>query len=408
MSSTSPTSDLRVVAPQSSSHIDEWADQLERGRWPGYIIDGDLTLRFLSSELRAFMSDSLGREVDDATAGVGQNIFEALLGEAWAATVHPDSLARVMPRVMAYLKEEFEDTPGGAARFVPEEFKPFFEAAPQVESHGMLADRFDYTVPGLPSHPVEFLLTGLRSRDGQLHGVVCVSQIGLRPTLVSLLSRGDERMFERMAELQEPKRCQGAILFADLQGSSRLSRILPTRTYFSFIRSLATGADKAVASNGGVVGRHAGDGVSGFFLMSEGDASSVAAGAIAAAREIHAHASQAISDVVEEMGVDPKDYGMNIGLHWGASLFMGQLVPGGRLDVTALGDSVNECARIQEAADDGAILASKQLVEQLLPEDAAAVAVDLDHLVYRPISEMENVSAKAIRDAGLIPVSRLA
>ncbi len=87
---------------------------------------------------------------------------------------------------------------------------------------------------------------------------------------------------------------------------------------------------------------------------------------------------------------------------------MGQLVPGGRLDVTALGDSVNECARIQEAADGGVVLASKQLVEQLMPRDASRVGVELDKLVYRPIAELDNVSPKAIRDAGLIPVTRLA
>lgn len=292
---------------------------------------------------------------------------------------------------------------------MPEPFKPFFEAATEIGSYGMLSDRFQYTVPNLPSLTVEFLLMGMRGRDGELLGVICVSQMGVRPTLVSLLARGDERMFERMAQLQEPTRCQGAILFADVQGSSRLSRILPTSTYFSFIRSLATEADAAIASNGGVVGRHAGDGVSGFFLMSESsDASHVAGSAISAARAIHAHAGEQIDRLMSEAGLDRNDYGINIGLHWGASLYMGQLVPGGRLDVTALGDSVNECARIEEAARGGVILASKQLIEQLEPADAQQLDIELDSLVYRTISDLDGVSDKAVRDAGLIPVTTLA
>lgn len=408
MSSQPDSPPLRIVASEDQSYIAEWARELEHGRWPGWICDGDLILRYASNELKTFMGRSLGREIDDEAAGVGSRIFDALTNEAWMATVSAESRARLLPRVMGYLKDEFHDQPGAAEKFVPDAFMPFYESATQVESYGLLTERFEYTVPGLPSLPVEFLLMGMRDRDGNLIGVICVSQMGLRPTLVSLLARGDERMFERMADLQEPTRCQGAIVFADLQGSTRLSRILPTSTYFSFIRTLATNADGAIASNGGVVGRHAGDGVSGFFLMADGgNASEVAASAIQAAHTIRSRAVEAIAEVAREARVEPEDYAMNIGLHWGASLYMGQLVPGGRLDVTALGDSVNECARIQEAARGGAALASKQLVEQLVAADAERVGVDLDKLIYRPIAELDHASEKAVQDAGLIPVTEL-
>jgi class 3 adenylate cyclase len=348
--------------------------------------------------------------LNDDDAGIGRNIFEALLNEAWSSAINPESLAGLMPRAMGYLKDEFADIPDHLERYVPEAMMPFYESAePQPSGKSLLAGRFDYTVPELPSLPIEFLLSGLRDRDGRLLGVVFVSQMGVRPTLVSLLARGDERMFQRMAELQEPTRCQGAILFADLQGSSRLSRILPTSTYFSVIRALATGADKAIAANDGVVGRHAGDGVSGFFLLSQGeDASGVAASASTAAHTIHDWARESLRAAVEGAGLQVEDYGMNIGLHWGASLYMGQLVPGGRLDVTALGDSVNECARIQEVAENGSVWASKQLLEQLSSLSADKVGIDLDTQVYRPISELENASVKSVRDAGLIPVTRLA
>ena len=388
------------------SPISDWAEELERGRWPGWIIDGDLRLRFASSELKSFMSASLGKDIDDELAGVGEPILEALANEAWASTITADSLARLMPRVMGYLKDEF----GGeeAKRLVPPHMRPFFDAALDVSNSGVLSEHFEYAVPGLPSLKVEFLLAGIRGSDGSLQGVLCVSQMGVRPTLVSLLARGDERMFERMANLQEPRRCQGAVLFADLEGSTRLSRLLPTSAYFSMIRSLATHADAAIADNDGVVGRHAGDGVSAFFLVSDGaNASNIAASAITTARRIQTAATEAIAEAVRDMDVDPGDYKMNVGVHWGASIFMGQLVPGGRLDVSALGDSVNECARIEEAARGGALLASKQLVEQLTDPDARQIGVDPDRLVYRPISELEHVSEKAARDAGLIAVTKL-
>ena len=409
MASTAGRPHLHSVEDERAHYFEQWAQELERGRWPGWIMDGDLVLRYASTEGKSFMSTSLGREVNDADAGVGQNIFDALTNDAWRSTISPESLATLMPRMMGYLKDEFADTQRDPSSFVPEAFMPFYEAATDVDSYGVLSDRFDYTVPDLPSLAVEFLLFGIRGREGDLLGVVCVSQMGVRPTLVSLLSRGDERMFERMADLQEPKRCQGAILFADLQGSSRLSRMLPTSTYFTFIRSLAMAADAAIASNGGVVGRHAGDGVSGFFLLSDGDsASEVAASAVRAARDIHEQVFAKLEAAGGEAGIEADRFGMNIGLHWGASLYMGQLVPGGRLDVTALGDSVNECARIEEAAQGGSFLASKQLIEQLSEAEATKLGIDLDRLLYKPISEMDNVSEKAIRDAGLIPVTKLA
>ena len=86
---------------------------------------------------------------------------------------------------------------------------------------------------------------------------------------------------------------------------------------------------------------------------------------------------------------------------------IGQLVPGGRLDIVALGDAVNECARIQECADPHQTLASKQLIERLSPDDAATLGVKTKEIRFRPISEVEEANDKAIAVAGAIPVAIL-
>lgn len=334
--------------------------------------------------------------------------MHALLSEAWTATMSPESLMRLMPRAMEYVKGEFKFSEEEARGLVPEPFWSFYESAQDNPPYGMVTDSFMYTVPGLPEVPVEFLLFAIRDSEGRFMGAGCVSQMGLRPTLVSLLSRGDEDMYQRMANLQEPRRCRGAILFADLEGSSKLSRTLSTRTYFRLIRSMATAMDRAIASNGGVVGKHAGDGASGLFLIAENeDPSEMAEGAMAAAREIRRAAKDVIEELCEGTSVDPAGLGINVGLHWGASLFVGQLVPGGRLDITALGDSVNECARIQEAAKGGQLLASKHFLEHLSSDAVAAAGLDLDSVTYRTIAEIEGVSEKAARDAGSIPVTQI-
>jgi class 3 adenylate cyclase len=75
--------------------------------------------------------------------------------------------------------------------------------------------------------------------------------------------------------------------------------------------------------------------------------------------------------------------------------------------VTALGDEVNECARIQESASGGALLVSKTALEQISAEAAEALEVDPRHARYTTIAELPEASEKARRDAGAIAVAQL-
>jgi class 3 adenylate cyclase len=66
---------------------------------------------------------------------------------------------------------------------------------------------------------------------------------------------------------------------------------------------------------------------------------------------------------------------------------------------------MNECARIEGAAREGAILASKDLVERLGTSDAEATGLDPDALAYTMLGEIDGASDKAVRDAGAIAVT---
>jgi class 3 adenylate cyclase len=223
------------------------------------------------------------------------------------------------------------------------------------------------------------------------------------------VSRGDEEMYGRMARLTEPGRREAAVLFADLQSSAVLSRRLPSAAYFKLIRAITTAMDEVVVAEKGIVGKHAGDGVTAFFLSEDlGSGSAAARAAIQAARRITEGAARAAKEVGDETGlIESADCNVNVGLHWGGALYMGQLVTGGRLEVTALGDRVNEAARIQESARDGEVLASKSLLEHLTDADAQALAIDPDAVIYRTVAELDSASDKALRDAGGIPVTVL-
>lgn len=142
--------------------------------------------------------------------------------------------------------------------------------------------------------------------------------MGVRPSLVALLSRGDPAMYERMARLTEPA-ARRALTFCDLHGSVALSRTIPNIACFRLMRDLWSGLDQVVAGELGL-------------LPERGPRHAVGL------------TEKAFRGALEE------PCRMKIGLHWGGGPYVGQPVPGGQLDITAPGDEVNEVARVQDRA----------------------------------------------------------
>ena len=164
--------------------------------------------------------------------------------------------------------------------------------------------------------------------------------------------------------------------------------------------------DEIVVERDGLIGKHVGDGVTGFFLADDhGSRSTAARVAIEAARDIAGLADRVAKSTAAGRLLGPDQWRINIGIHWGSTLYIGQMATGGRLEVAALGDEFNEALRIQMTADDGAALASKALIERLDAEDAEALGLEPERMTYRTVAELPTASAKAIRDAGTVAVT---
>jgi class 3 adenylate cyclase len=241
----------------------------------------------------------------------------------------------------------------------------------------------------------------LLDEAGVLAGVALVAKPAIRGTVLSMLALGDTRLFDRIFELTSARRRPAAILFADLEGSTALSRRLGAAEYFALLRRFARDGDDVIVSAGGVVGKHAGDGVTAFFL-GEGPAgeADAAAAAIRAARSIR----DAMPAIARRSEIEPSELLVRFGLHWGATVHVGRLLTAGRIEVTAIGDEVNEAARIEACATGGRLLASKALVARLRDEDAHALGLDLARMRYTALSELPTATEKARRDAPAIPV----
>ncbi|HME05351.1 MAG TPA: adenylate/guanylate cyclase domain-containing protein [Solirubrobacteraceae bacterium] len=245
-------------------------------------------------------------------------------------------------------------------------------------------------------------LIPVRDGDGQLVGTVMLSKPAASMAVLGTLGAGgDPRRFERMQQVAKAGRRPAAILFADLESSSPLARRLSTASYFALVRRMVRTADHAVIDAGGLVGRHVGDGVVAFFLAeSAGSESTAARSCIQAARNI----KDAMSEVAVRSELAPGELTMRFGLHWGATLYVGQIATTGRAEVTALGDEVNEGARVEACATGGRTLASKALLERLDTDDAIILDLDPDHITYTPLTELPTATEKARRDAPAIAV----
>jgi len=252
-----------------------------------------------------------------------------------------------------------------------------------------------------------YLGARVHDTNGELLGYLFVYGQDVPGSVAMLLMRGDRAMHERMAELVQPGQRSAAVLFADLQASGSLSRRLATSVYFRLVQDIRTAIEDAVDRCGGIVGKHAGDGVTAYFLSEQlGGGSHAARAGIETARLLPQYAHDAASALANEgLPVEPSGCELKIALHWGPSLYIGQVASRGRLEITALGDEMNEAARIEQSARGGQVLASKLLLERLNPEDAAALGLDPTRIAYRALADLEGVSEKAVRDAGALAVA---
>lgn len=391
------------------TRLREVLNEIGETRWAASLIDADWNLVWVSDELKVLLGES-----DEEKLGYGCHILECWLRETWLKMITQESQVDAFLQGMPYV---IGGTPGGIARV-----KEILANHADVDLSGLSLEGLEpKEAPPIWVHNIEYVQEGfgpsvvrclamrLYASEGEHLGTLHLYGSALPARILAMVARGDERMFERMSRLVQPGRRKAAVLFADLQDSGVLSRRLPSAAYFRLVSAITAAMDKVVIEHEGIVGKHVGDGATAFFLAEDaGSSSAAAAAAIRAARDICRAVAVAAKDVGTEVNlVEAADLKVNVGVHWGGTLYMGQLVTGGRLEITALGDSVNECARIQESARDGEILVSKSIAEHLTQEDAASLGIDPDAVVYRPIADLPMASEKAVRDAGTIAVTVL-
>ena len=370
----------------------------DTGHW-AWVVDRDWRLVYVTDDLR----ESFGAGVL-AHHAVGHHFFgeeQLAASHTWRFGPNADELQRVLFSICGGLV--LHDT-GGDRDAIRDATAPLFHDlidALEPDDGGCLGAVI-LASSIREALNVHLLALRVRDVDGGVQGTVLITKprVGMA-TAGAMLFELDLDHLAQMQRMAAPGRRPAAILFADLEGSSPLARRLSTSRYFTLGRRLVRAADRCIIDAGGLVGRHAGDGVMAFFLAeSLGSESAAARGCITAVRALRA----AVRDVATRSDLDPADVIVRFGLHWGSTLYVGSINTGGRSEVAALGEEVNQAARIEACATGGRALASRDLIERLDPDDAAALGLDPDRLTYTPLRDLDTATEKARRDAPAIPV----
>jgi class 3 adenylate cyclase len=299
-------------------------------------------------------------------------------------------------------------TPGGREelrRVVDPEFADLVdELQPEVPPAAWAPARLSATIAGLDA-AASYALFRISDAHGAVAGFCSVSKPAAGMSqLGAAVQTADRDHLERMQAVQHADRRPAAILMADLEASSPLARRLSAASYFAFVRRWVRAVDQCVVDAGGIVGRHAGDGIVAFFLPeSIGSESRAARSCIIAARALR----DTLTEIAARSEIPASEPSLRFGLHWGATLYIGRIITAGRSEVTALGDEMNEAARIEACATGGRVFASKALIERLDRADAEALQLDTTHTTYMPLGELTTASDKARRDASSIAVCEM-
>jgi class 3 adenylate cyclase len=394
----------------NNSWLRSTIEQIEATGWAAEIYDAQWRLLWISEEMKVFL-DGETKELDGQSVGYGLHMLEVYGLEPWQNILTDESfkssIETGLPFVAFDTPVPLETIPGPLV----ESFRPVIAKTEPQSPPPFYSTELELLQDGLPPVKINCMHTRIYDANQQLVGTAKIYGPGMRSSLLNLVTRGDPEMFERMIRLVNPGRQSVAIMFADLRGSTKLSRELSDAAYWRLITSLTKAMDDVVVKHNGIVGKHSGDGISAFFLTDDhqNSISKTIYSLILAAREIREKTVEVSKQAARDVGLkdDSIDAQMKIGLHWGSNVFMGQIVSGGRLEVTALGEEVNDCARIEESASGNQILASKSLLERLRRQDAERLSINVAAKKYRILSEISAETDKAVRDQINIPVTEL-
>lgn len=228
------------------------------------------------------------------------------------------------------------------------------------------------------------------------------------------LLMGRERLIKAVLSRRIPSLTPLCILSAKLHSELHLRTALPPHEYFDFINQIVLTSHQCFKEHGGTPGRSFQEAVVCFFLSAPESPQHYLHQALHCA-----HALQQMIGTVDKRWKYRKSWNntvrMNMGIHCGHE-WLGTIPSSVAFEFTVMGDTLAETTKLSEFAQNGAIWASKKVIENLSPEHRQLVEFGIrlglyhDRFVspgiYSQVQEL--LSAEELQRRALQPISNLA
>ena len=237
-------------------------------------------------------------------------------------------------------------------------------------------------------------------------------------SLLHFLARRDE-VIRSLLRRRLPVLTHLVALVADLQNSVRICAELPPEEYFELINQIWAALDPVFRKYYGAYGKHAGDGLVYYFFQQPD--SNYILNALRCSIEIR-ETTRRISKEWQIRKGWFNELHMNIGLNEGQE-WLGTFQTSTSVELTVLGDTINQAARLSDLARFGEIWTTKGLIAKLPPNARDTVQYGVrrrspdgrDHFIrssYTTLNARQDAHAEPVvneklRDIAHLPIAEI-
>lgn len=193
-------------------------------------------------------------------------------------------------------------------------------------------------------------------------------------SIMEFLARRDD-VIRDLLKRRLPVLTHLAVMVADLQGSVRICSEMPPEEYFELINEIWAAMGPIFRRYHGTYAKHVGDGMVYYFFPQP--ESNYLANALYCAQEVRRE-MQKISKAWQIRKNWLNELYLNTGITEGQE-WLGTFQSGTSVELVALGDTINQAARISDFARHGTTWATKSLVGKLSSEERAKLRYGVRH-----------------------------
>ena len=325
---------------------------------PAYLVNRRFELEWCNPVAAARL---VGEEEDGETQA---NLFARLIGSRLSERVAGwDELARFHLAIAKnFLSHEqlLAVAHGDDRKLASHLIQAFEEIEASSAEGGVLGTEVNLAPPGQPAQWFKLYCSFFREGLFFTYAPLAEDQ----DSILTLLARRD-LVIRDLLKKRRPHLTQLAVLTADLQGSCKICAELPPEEYFELINEVWSSMEPLLRRYYATHGKHVGDGMLYYFLPQPD--SNYVMNAVRCGIEMREKMRE-----IDDRWTRKKNWvnrlRLNIGIDEGQEWFGTYQTPT-HVEVTALGDTINNASRLSDFASDGSLWVTKHALGRLAPAE---------------------------------------